>query len=86
MPAFPESLRVELRALLGAENLVESGDTLEALSKDYYWYSPALKPLLDHKRADLVAKPGTVDELRALLAACFAAGVAVTPRGGGTGN
>jgi FAD/FMN-containing dehydrogenase len=86
MPAFPESLRLELRALLGADNLVESGDTLEMLSKDYYWYSPALRPLLDAKRADVVAKPGTVDELRALLAACYAAGVAVTPRGGGTGN
>ena len=86
MPAFPDSLRLELRALLGADNLVESGDTLEMLSKDYYWYSPALRPLLDAKRADIVAKPGTVDELRSLLAACFTAGVAVTPRGGGTGN
>ena len=37
MPAFPDSLRLELRALLGADNLVESGDTLEMLSKDYYW-------------------------------------------------
>ena len=86
MPAFPDSLRLELRALVGADNLVESGDTLEMLSKDYYWYSPALRPLLDAKRADVVAKPGTVDELRSLLAACFTAGVAVTPRGGGTGN
>jgi hypothetical protein len=80
MPAFPEDLRLELRALLGADNLVESGDTLETLSKDYYWYSPALRPQLDHKRADVVAKPGTIDELRALIAACFAARVAVTPR------
>ena len=83
---FPDSLRLELRALLGAENLVESGDSLVSLSRDYYWYSPALKPLLDDKRADVIAKPGTVGELRALLAACYAAGVAVTPRGGGTGN
>ena len=44
MPAFPESLRTELRALLGAENLVEAGDSLTALSRDYYWYSPALRP------------------------------------------
>ena len=86
MPAFPESLRTELRALIGAENLVEAGDSLTALSRDYYWYSPALRPQLDDKRADLVAKPGTIDELRAVLAACYQAGVAVTPRGGGTGN
>jgi FAD/FMN-containing dehydrogenase len=86
VPAFPYSLRLELRALLGAENLVESGDSLASLSLDYYWYSPSLRPLLDDKRADLVARPGTIAELRALLAACYAAGVAVTPRGGGTGN
>ena len=86
MPAFPDSLRTELRALLGADNLVESGDSLTTLSRDYYWYSPALKPLLDDKRADLVVKPGTLAELSAVVAACFRAGVAVTPRGGGTGN
>jgi FAD/FMN-containing dehydrogenase len=86
MSKFPDSLRTELRALLGAENLVETGDSLTSLSQDYYWYSPALRPLLDDKRADLVAKPGSVEELRALLAACYTAGVAVTARGGGTGN
>jgi len=86
MPSFPDSLRLELRTLLGVENLVESGESLTSLSQDYYWYSPALKPLLGDKRADLVAKPGTSDELRQLLAACYRHGVAVTPRGGGTGN
>ncbi len=86
MPTFPDSLRTDLRALLGEDNLVESGDTLASLSLDYYWYSPALRPLLENKRADMIARPGTVDELRSLLAACYTAGVAVTPRGGGTGN
>ncbi len=86
MPPFPESLRTELRALVGAENLVEGGETLKTLSLDYYWYSPALRTQLDDKRADVVVRPGNVDELRAVLAACCRAGVAVTPRGGGTGN
>jgi FAD/FMN-containing dehydrogenase len=86
MPNFPESLRLQLRTLLGADNFIESGDSLISLSQDYYWYSPSLKPLLGDKRADVVAKPGTVEELRALLAACYQAGVAVTARGGGTGN
>jgi len=86
MPALPNSLRQELHALLGADNIVESGDSLTSLSRDFYWYSPALRPILDDKRADLVAKPGTIDELRAVIAACFREGVAVTPRGGGTGN
>jgi len=86
MPSFPDSLRLELRTLLGVENLVESGDSLTSLSQDYYWYSPALKPLLGDKRADLVAKPGTTEQLRGLLAACYRQGIAVTARGGGTGN
>lgn len=82
----PETLRNELRALLGAENTVESGDSLETLSKDFYWYSPVLKRQLDDKRAELVARPGSVAELQATVAACFRAGVPVVPRGAGTGN
>ena len=86
MPAFPTALTAELRGLLGESHVISAGDSLETLSKDYYWYSPILKPQLDDKRADLIARPGSVEALRAVLAACFAAGVAVTPRGGGTGN
>ncbi len=86
MPAFPTTLAADLCRLLGTENVILAGDSLESLSKDYYWYSPILKPQLDDKRADCIARPGSVEELRAVLAACFVAGVAVTPRGGGTGN
>ena len=76
------TLHARLIALIGGDYLVTEGDSLETLSKDYYWYSPLLRPQLDPKRAELVAKPGTVEELRAVISACFAAGVAVTPRGG----
>lgn len=86
MANIPESLRRELRDLLRAENVIESGDSLETLSKDFYWYSPVLKHRLDDKRADLVARPGTIDELRATVAACFRARVPIVPRGAGTGN
>ncbi len=86
MSTVLDSLRTDLGALLGEANLITGGDALTTLSLDYYWYSPALKPQLDHKRADLVARPATVAEVRAVLAACFKAGVAVTPRGAGTGN
>ena len=76
----------EMRALLGAANVVEAGESLEALSKDFYWYSPVLKRLLDDKVAELAVKVCTREELRAVLSACSRAGVAVTARGGGTGN
>ena len=81
-----DELKSELRALVGAENLVESGDALETLSKDFYWYSPVLRRKLDDKRADMAARPGSMDELRAVVAACCRARVPVVPRGAGTGN
>lgn len=86
MNAALAPLLAELQALVGSQNIVSEGDSLDTLSKDYYWYSPLLRPIVDPLRADLVARPGSIDELRAVVAACFRAGVAVTPRGGGTGN
>lgn len=86
MSSFPDSLRAELREIVGAEFLIESGDTLETLSKDFYWYSPVLKPQLDPKRADVVARPESIAQAKAVVAACFRAGVPIVPRGAGTGN
>ena len=86
MPIVPDSLRSELRDLLGVEHLIESGDSLITLSKDFYWYSPVLRRQLDDKRADLVARPGTIDQARQTVAACFRAGLPIVPRGAGTGN
>jgi FAD/FMN-containing dehydrogenase len=84
-PALP-NLLAELRELVGPANVIDQGDSLETLSKDFYWYSPVLKRQLDDKRADLAVRPGSVDELRAVLVACARARVPVVPRGGGTGN
>jgi FAD/FMN-containing dehydrogenase len=86
MPNLPDALCLELRTLLGAEHVIENGESLETLSKDFYWYSPVLKRKLDAKVADLVVRPGSLDELKGTIAACFRAGVPVVPRGGGTGN
>jgi len=80
------TLRSELLELLGRDQLIEAGDALETLSKDFYWYSPVLKRLLQEKRADLIARPGSLAELKGTVAACFRAGVPIVPRGGGTGN
>jgi FAD/FMN-containing dehydrogenase len=86
VPNFPAALTDELRALLGAANVIDSGDTLETLSKDFYWYSPVLKRQLDDKRADVIARPGSLDELKATVSACAKARVPVVLRGAGTGN
>lgn len=55
-------------------------------SRDFYWYSPILKPLLDPLSADLLVTPRNEDEVARVLAACFARDIPVTPRGAGTGN
>jgi FAD/FMN-containing dehydrogenase len=83
---FPATLTAELRTLLGATNVIDSGDALETLSKDFYWYSPVLKRLLQDKRADLIARPGSLDELKSTVAACARARVPIVLRGAGTGN
>jgi len=86
MATIPESLRQELREILGADQLIEDGASLETLSKDFYWYSPILKRQLETKQADLVARPGNLEQMRQSIAACFRASVPVVPRGAGTGN
>ena len=84
------SLSTELRALLssivGAENLIDSGESLEVLSKDFYWYSPVLKRQLDDKKAAAAVRPGSIDQLKAVVSACAKARIPVVPRGAGTGN
>lgn len=59
---------------------------VERLSQDFYWFSPVLKRQLSELRADAVVRPKTEDEIRAVVAACAAAGVPITARGSGTGN
>jgi FAD/FMN-containing dehydrogenase len=83
---FPAALLAELRSIVGPASLVEGGESLEILSKDFFWYSPVLKRQLDDKLADAAVRISTREELRATLAACSRAGVPVTARGGGTGN
>jgi FAD/FMN-containing dehydrogenase len=55
-------------------------------SRDFFWFSPILKPLLDDKRADIVVSPRTKDDVTRVAAACARHRVPVTVRGGGTGN
>jgi FAD/FMN-containing dehydrogenase len=81
-----DELLAELRRIAGRENVVSEGNSLEALSKDFYWYSPVLRRLLDFKQADAVVRPGTQEELRRVVAACHKAGSPVVARGAGTGN
>lgn len=80
-------LAEDLTAMLGdASRVLTVPAVVERLSKDFYWYSPVLRPALEGKRADLVVQPVTVEEVRDVLRYCYRNDVPVTARGAGTGN
>ncbi|RTL95703.1 FAD-binding oxidoreductase [Ancylobacter aquaticus] len=75
-----------LKARLEGIHIEDNPALLRQKSRDFYWYSPTLKRQLDRVVGDLLAAPASADEVLRILAACFALGIPVTPRGAGTGN
>ena len=85
-PATIAALAAELRQRAPDLLLVEAEAELGRLSRDFHDYSPVLTPLLEHCRAQLAARPTTVEQVRAAAGACARLGVPCTVRGAGTGN
>ena len=82
-----ETLAIQLVQVLGdPPRVITQPSVVERLSRDFYWYSPILRPLLDDKRADVAVQPVSAEEVRAVLRLCYALEVPVTVRGAGTGN
>src|SRR3979411_311509 len=82
-----ESHIAELAARLGRRDaIIQEPQAVERLSKDFYWYSPILKQLLDDKRADVIIQPQSVEEIRKIVSFSFIENIPVTVRGSGTGN
>jgi len=76
-----------LRACLAdPARVLTNPQVVQRLSKDFYWYSPVLKKLLDDKFADAVVQPAAADEVVRVLACCYQRRIPVTARGAGTGN
>lgn len=86
LPGLSAELCDALVAIVGATNFVTDEDKVAKASKDFYWYSPILKPLLDDKVADAVVRPESIEALRAVVALASRHGIPLVPRGGGTGN
>ena len=59
---------------------------LKRNSRDYFWYSPILQQMLKDKVADIVVRPRDEAEVVRVARACFKHRVALTVRGGATGN
>ena len=67
-------------------NLITTPRQRKALSKDFYWYSPALSEALHDCVADLVVRVSTEDDVIQAAAVAARHRLALTVRGGGTGN
>ena len=78
-PAQTTSRTQSIASALSAVEWITDG-RVERLSQDFYWFSPVLKRQLEGLRADAVARPKTEEEIRAVVAACAAAGVPITAR------
>jgi FAD/FMN-containing dehydrogenase len=74
------------RAELGDIPQEDNPRIVQQRSRDHYWYSPVLKAKLDHVTAEVVVSPRSNEEVKTVLRAAYKHGVAITPRGAGTGN
>ncbi len=79
-------LYAELVAMLGPRGASIELRAREKASVDGAKMSPIITELLPLGLADIVAFPTTAEEVAAVVAAAVRHGVAVTPRGKGTGN
>jgi FAD/FMN-containing dehydrogenase len=59
---------------------------LRLKSRDFHWYSPVLTPQLEKCMADIVVEPRSEQEIALVAAAAAKHRIALTLRGGGTGN
>ncbi len=82
----PDDLAAVSACLGDPERTLTAPAVVQRLSRDFYWYSPTLKKLLDDKVADAVCQPVSTCEICAILACCHSRGIPVTARGAGTGN
>jgi hypothetical protein len=81
-----EAVLDEIRVVLPEERIVLRETAIDKLSKDFYWYSPVLKRLLEDKKADFALKLENREELTAVIKMLYKARVPIQIRGGGTGN
>ena len=66
--------------------MITHPQTVEQLSRDFYWYSPVLRKQLDGKFGDLVVQPVSANEIQAFCGTATRTILPVTIRGAGTGN
>ena len=82
----PDDLAALAECLGDSARIITEPLIVQRLSRDFYWYSPVLKKLLDEKTAQAVVQPVSTSETVRVLSCCYQRGIPVTARGAGTGN
>jgi FAD/FMN-containing dehydrogenase len=81
-----DALAADLRELLGERGITTDLRGREKASLDGAWMSPILTAQLPLGLADIVAFPGSAEEIALCVGLAVRHGVGITPRGKGTGN
>jgi FAD/FMN-containing dehydrogenase len=82
----PADLAAITGCLESPARVLTNAATVQRLSRDFYWYSPVLKKLLDDKVAEAIVQPISTSEIIRVLKTCYKRRIPVTARGAGTGN
>ena len=86
MATVTDRVLTELADIVGEINVVTHASRLDRNSRDAFWYSPVLKPQLEHKKAEVMIQPASVEQLLAVIKLAVRERIPITPRGAGTGN
>jgi FAD/FMN-containing dehydrogenase len=74
------------RAAIGDVPVLDDAVSVKRRSRDYYWFSPVLRPVLDGRYADLVVEPRDQADVIRVAAAAARLRIPVVVRGSGTGT
>jgi FAD/FMN-containing dehydrogenase len=67
-------------------SVIDEPTIVRRRSRDFFWYSPILNEQLAGKAAEIIVTPRHEEDVVRIARASARHGVALTPRGGGTGN
>ena len=76
----------QLEAIVGEAQIVTESRQLVSGSRDCYHFSPILIPQLEGRHAEVIVRPTTQAQLKAIIQCAVRNRVPITPRGAGTGN
>src|SRR6476619_5332601 len=76
----------ELVALVGAEYVIQERAEQIRFLRDFSWSSPLLPTTFADVPVDVIVRPGTMDELTAVVRIAARDRIPLTVRGAGTGN